>query len=75
MPENNTTLDENIANAQFEQRKAERLASGGGRALSPLDASGMGANPDQAKMVGAAKPSALSEAMVQAKAQKDLAQE
>ena len=71
------TIDNNIkkANETFEERQAERESAGGGRALSPADAAGMGASPDQAKMVGATRPTALKDAMLQAKAQKELAQE
>jgi len=72
-----TTLDDNIkkANELYEQRQDEREAAGGGRVLSPKDAASMGASPHQAKMVGSSRPSALSEALSQAKAQKEVAQE
>jgi len=69
------TLDQNIAEANYAKRENEREAAGGGRSLSPSDAAGMGASPDQAKMANFKKPGALDEAMQQAKAQKSVAQD
>jgi len=74
MPETKT-LDQNIAEANYAKRENEREAAGGGRSLSPSDAAGMGASPDQAKMANFKKPSALNEAMQQAKAEKSIAQD
>jgi hypothetical protein len=69
------SLNDNMANAAFEEAKEARAAAGGGRAQSPADAAGMGASPDQAKMAGVNKPGALDQAMTQATAEKDLKQE
>jgi hypothetical protein len=70
------TIQNNVdaATAEFEARKAEREAAGGGVVRSPMDAKTMGANADQAKMIGS-QPKSLQEAADQARMQKEAAQE
>jgi hypothetical protein len=65
--EANKTVQENVDSAMYDQRSEEREAAGGGQALSPKDAAGMGASPDQAKMVGVKQPTSLEMALEQSK--------
>lgn len=75
MAETNKTLEENVKAAGYEESQEERLAAGGGAPTSPQDAAGMGASPDQAKMVGVPKPTSLEMAFQQAQAARDVPQE